>query len=294
MELRQIRYFLKAKELLNFTEAANSLFISQSTLSQQIKQLEIELDVLLFNRIGKRIALTEAGEMFAEHAVQSLNKANDGFLAMKDLNNLKTGKIIIGVTYGIRSFLTPALIEFSKKYPDIQVQVIFGISDELFEKLNQLELDFVLSFRESMDEEHFNYTYLFSSPMTFVTSDKSLIEGKETITLEEIAKMPLALPAKGFSTTKFINKIFTTSKLSPKISIEINDIQILLDIVKTGNWHTVLAQTTVSDVKELHAVPIAGESMTRSAMIISLKDVYEKKAVKVFCDILQKINSKES
>ena len=57
MELRQLRYFIKAKELLNFTEAARILNISQSTLSQQIKQLEDELGVLLFNRIGKRIIL---------------------------------------------------------------------------------------------------------------------------------------------------------------------------------------------------------------------------------------------
>jgi LysR family cyn operon transcriptional activator len=60
MELRQLKYFLKAKELLNFTEAAEQLNISQSTLSQQIKQLEDELDIPLFNRIGKRVTLTEA------------------------------------------------------------------------------------------------------------------------------------------------------------------------------------------------------------------------------------------
>jgi LysR family cyn operon transcriptional activator len=68
MELRQLKYFLKAKELLNFTEAAEQLNISQSTLSQQIKQLEDELDIPLFNRIGKRVTLTEAGALFADFA----------------------------------------------------------------------------------------------------------------------------------------------------------------------------------------------------------------------------------
>ena len=92
MELRQIKYFLKAKELLNFTEAAKILNISQSTLSQQVKQLENELDVPLFNRIGKRIVLTEAGELFSEYARQSLNKSNEGLLLLKDLNNINTGK----------------------------------------------------------------------------------------------------------------------------------------------------------------------------------------------------------
>ena len=64
MELRQLKYFKEACELQNFSEAARVLHISQSTLSQQIKQLEDELDVLLFDRIGKRIVPTEAGLAF--------------------------------------------------------------------------------------------------------------------------------------------------------------------------------------------------------------------------------------
>lgn len=113
MELRQLKYFLKAKELLNFTEAASALFISQSTLSQQIKQLEDELQVPLFNRIGKRITLTEAGDLFSVYAQQSVNKATDGFELLKDLNNLETGKVAIGVTYALRHVVTKALIVFS-------------------------------------------------------------------------------------------------------------------------------------------------------------------------------------
>ena len=102
MELRQLRYFLKAKELLNFTEAATTLNISQSTLSQQIKQLEDELSVPLFNRIGKRITLTEAGDLFSEYALQSINRANEGLLLLKDIKNLNTGRITIGVIYYMR------------------------------------------------------------------------------------------------------------------------------------------------------------------------------------------------
>src|ERR1043166_2311294 len=109
MELRQLRYFLKAKELLNFTEAAKMLNISQSTLSHQIKQLENELKTPLFNRMGKRITLTEAGELFSEYAMQSINKANEGLLLLKDLNNLVTGKIIIGVIYSMRILFTRTL-----------------------------------------------------------------------------------------------------------------------------------------------------------------------------------------
>ena len=71
MELRQLKYFKEACELQNFSEAARVLHISQSTLSQQIKQLEDELDVLLFDRIGKRIVPTEAGLAFLPYAVRA-------------------------------------------------------------------------------------------------------------------------------------------------------------------------------------------------------------------------------
>lgn len=75
MELRQLRYFLKAAETLNFTDAAKQMYITQSTLSQQIKQLETELNVLLFDRIGKKVFLTEAGNEFLPFAKQTVGDA---------------------------------------------------------------------------------------------------------------------------------------------------------------------------------------------------------------------------
>ena len=68
MELRQLRYFLKVAELLSFSEAAKNLFITQSTLSQQIKQLETELDTMLFERNSHEVSLTEAGEKLVRYA----------------------------------------------------------------------------------------------------------------------------------------------------------------------------------------------------------------------------------
>jgi len=285
MELRQLKYFLKAKEFLNFTEAANTLHISQSTLSQQIKQLEDELDVLLFNRIGKRITLTEAGELFAEYALQCVNLANDGFLLLKDLNNLHTGKISIGVTYGLRNLLTKALIQFAEKFPKINVQIFFGTSNELIEKLNHFQLDFVLTFNETTKEQDFKYQTLFNSPMTLVTSKKSILANKTSITLKEIAELPLVIPASGYSTIQFMNEAFRKNNLKPNIRIEINDVPTIFELVKIGNWHTFMSEASVND-KDLCTIPIKGKSMSRTAMIISLKNAYEKKAVKKFYELL--------
>ncbi|AXB57337.1 LysR family transcriptional regulator [Flavobacterium fluviale] len=287
MELRQLKYFLKAKELLNFTEAAAQMNISQSTLSQQIKQLEEELRQPLFNRIGKRIILTEAGSLFAGFAQQSVKKANDGLQLLNDLNDLSDGKISIGVTYALRNVLAQAVISFSQQYPKIKFQIVFGTSRELIEKLNRFELDFVLTFEDNGEGGHFNYKKLFTSPMTLVTAADSDLKSKVSITLEEIVKLSLALPSSGYNTTQFINEAFSKKNLKPVIGIEINDIPTLLEIVKTGRWHTILTQTTVKKEPGLSAIPIEGKDMIRTAVIISIKEAYEKKSVTTFLEMLK-------
>jgi LysR family cyn operon transcriptional activator len=285
MELRQLRYFIKAKELLNFTEAAKTLNISQSTLSQQIKQLEAELDVLLFDRIGKRIVLTEAGELFSEYAAQSINRANEGLLLLKDLNNLNTGKITVGVIYSMRIPFAKALIQFSKQYPNIKIQAVFGTTKDLLENLDSNRFDFVLSFPEKTRYPHLKYQTLLTSHMVLVTSKKSPIAHKRSISLKEVASLPLALPFSGYSTIQFFVESFGQKKLRPNICMEINDIPTLFEIVKTGHWHTILSETSVND-PQVVGIPIEGKNMKRTIMIISLKEAYEKKAVKKFYEML--------
>ncbi len=286
MELRQLKYFLKAKELLNFTEAANSLNISQSTLSQQIKQLENEVHVPLFHRIGKRVTLTEAGALFAVYARESINRAEDGLLLLKDLSNLNKGKMAIGVTDGLRNHLMSALQLFSKQFTQIKIQIVFGTSKELLEKLKNFELDFVLTFHDNQYEKTFVYQDLFSSPMTLVVSAKSEFTQRKSVSIEEIGCIPLALPSLEYSTTQFICNSFIKKGIQPNIAIEINDVATILELVSTDQYSTILAQTTVSPTSKLITIPIKGKDMIRKAMIISLEGTYEKRAVGEFYKLL--------
>lgn len=285
MELRQLKYFLKAKDLLNFTEAARALNISQSTLSQQIKQLEDELNVPLFNRIGKRITLTEAGYLFSEYALQSINRASEGLLLLQDLKNLNTGKITIGVIYSMRILFAKILVEFAKQYPKIKIQVVFGTTKDLLEKLNLHQFDFILTFHEQSREPHLKYQTLLKANMVLVTAAHSSLAPKKNISLQEVAGLPLALPFSGNNTIQFFEDSFGQKNLTPNICMEINDIPTLFEIVKTGHWHTILSETSVND-PDVVGIPIDGKNMRRTIMIISLKDAYEKKAVKKFYEML--------
>jgi LysR family transcriptional regulator, cyn operon transcriptional activator len=285
MELRQLKYFLKAKELLNFTEAATALNISQSTLSQQIKQLEDELSVPLFNRIGKRITLTEAGNLFGEYALQSINRANEGLLLLRDLKNLNTGKITIGVIYSMRILFAKILVQFASQYPNIKIQVVFGTTKDLLERLNLHHFDFILTFHEELREPHLKYQTLLKANMVLVTAKGSSLAQKATISLNEVAELPLALPFSGNNSIQFFEESFGQKNLVPNICMEINDIPTLFEIVKTGHWHTILSETSVND-PDVVGIPIDGKNMRRTIMIISLREAYEKKAVTKFYEML--------
>lgn len=286
MELRQLRYFLKAGELLNFTEAAKAVHISQSTLSQQIKQLEDELGTPLFDRIGKRVILTEAGRHFTTYAHQTVASATSGLQILQDLAGLQTGELIIGVTFALRALLTPTLITFSNTYPGIKVKVIFGTSDELLEKLSVAQLDFVLAFHEKELKDPFFSHALFESRLALVVSSQSPLYTRTSITLPEISQLPLALPVQGYSTRQFLDHEFEKTDRPAHIQIEINDIPTLFELVRTGHWNTILLMATVSGQANLKAIPIEGKEMNIKARIIWLNMSYHKKAAVHFSDLL--------
>ena len=113
MELRQLKYFVKVAELLSFSKAAKALYITQSTLSQQIKQLEDELDMALFFRNNHKVTLTEAGETFLEGAKKTLADADDNKAKIMDLASGHRGTLNIGVTHSFGSILTESCLKSS-------------------------------------------------------------------------------------------------------------------------------------------------------------------------------------
>ena len=114
-----IIFFLSASISDRDAIAAQECFVVQSTLSQQSRQLEDDLGVQLFERIGKKVSLTEAGRQFLPFARQTLEYAEQGRQQLQDMEGLKTGKLRIGATYGLSVLLTKTMQRFCPQYPDI-------------------------------------------------------------------------------------------------------------------------------------------------------------------------------
>ncbi|WP_413512178.1 LysR substrate-binding domain-containing protein [Myroides odoratus] len=293
MELRQLKYFLKAKELLNFTEAAKELYITQSTLSQQIKQLEEELGIPLFDRIGKRISITEAGKLFATYAEKSLQASNDGKLILQDLKQVNTGTLNIGLTWGLKSIVINAVSNFIAQFPKIKLQITFGTTTELIDALVKQDIDFALTFYEGKHSDELVYEPIMTSDMAVIVSKESPLATKKGVTFKEIEQLTLALPVKGFSTRDFLDRQFEKYKIHPTITIEVNHTPTIVDLIRTGAFQTILTLATVHGEKELCAIPIRGTNMKREAVTIRLKDSYQKKATTYFIDLLKAENKEE-
>ncbi|WP_316811263.1 LysR substrate-binding domain-containing protein [Pedobacter heparinus] len=288
MEIRQLNYFIKAAEMLHFTDAAAACFVTQSTLSQQIKQLEEELGMLLFDRVGKQVRLTEAGNVFLQHARQIVLDVKKSRQAILELNNLVTGDLKIGVTYAFSSMLLPALAPFSAKYPGIRIVVEYGTAGELEHKLKQAELDVILAFHDQTDNDNVSLEmeHLFSSRISMVVSARHPLARLKKISLNELAKVELILPSKGFSSRDLLNELFRKRKLSPLIKIEMNDVHSLLSMVDDGNWATIINEKAIITWENLVAIPISGKEYYKQAFILWQKGVYRKKSATLFVDEL--------
>lgn len=290
MELRQLNYFKAACELRNFSEAARVLNISQSTLSQQIKQLEEELGVLLFDRIGKRIIPTEAGMSFLPYAQKTIQDATDGKQMIRDLKGIRTGQLHVGVTYSMISLMIPALEQFTQSYPEIRIHVTQGTSEELLQLLDSHELDLLLSFKPQAMSNDLETVPLFLSELYFVVHHSHRLASLSSITLKRLAETPLILPERGFATRKKIEELRRKYRLSLAVGIEMNDVHTILHLLRGGYWGTILTQAAVANEPDLVQIPIlCAEPLTSPGYLFWPQGSYRKRAASAFADCLLRV-----
>lgn len=285
MELRQLKYFAKAAETLNFSDAAKALNIAQSSLSQQIKQLEDELGVQLFLRNSHSIRLTEAGELMLPHALRTIHDAEACTDRIHDLRQLLTGTLNIGVTHSFSPILTETVVSFMKLYPRIKLNVIYKPMGELMELLAKRELDFVLAFKPNQTMPDVESHILFQNSLSAVVNAGHPLARKEKVTLTELEHYDLALPSKGLQARNAFDSVITPYN-NFHIRLELNEVNILLRLIRQTNLVTVLAEDSIFNAHEVKAVPLDVPDNEMVGCVHILKDTYHKHSIKEFIRLL--------
>ena len=286
MEIRQLKYFLKLTETLNFSEASRELYITQSTLSQQISNLERELDQQLFLRNSHEVVLTEAGQLLIPMARESIHAVDNCLQRMQDLKQLQTGQLNIGVTYSFSSIMAETMIDFLKQYPKVKLNVCYSSMAELIDKLLRHELDFVLAFKPSERNERIESQVLFNNRLAAIVNDHHTLANEKSITLEQLERYCLALPAKGLQARNAFDKVIGHTDHHYRIKVEINTVGLLFKLVSQTKYVTVLSESTVIDEPGLRAIPIDVPGNDMEGCIHTLKNGYLKVSAKAFIHLL--------
>lgn len=285
MELRQLKYFAKVAETLNFSEAAKMLCITQSTLSQQIKQLENELDTPLLIRSSHKVTLSEAGELILPHVRRVIYEAESCADRINDLNRLASGSLSIGVTYSFSPILTETLLLFMKQYPKIRLNIYYKPMNELMELLKERVVDFVLAFKPTRSIEGVESHILFQNYLAAIVSEHHPLASKERVTVAELRTYDLALPSKGLQARNTFDNIISAHD-PLRVRIELNEVNILLKLIRQSMLVTVLAEATIHNETGVKAVPLDIPENEMAGCVHILKDTYRKKSMQEFIRML--------
>lgn len=291
MELRQLRYFVKTAETLNFSEAARALFVTQSTLSQQIRQLEEEMGTELFQRDSHSVSLTESGEHLLPIAKHTLQDAEDCYTQISDLKQMLSGVLNIGITYTFAPVLTETVGEFTKQYPGVKLNIICQTMAALLEMLKRREVDFVLCFRPNVVDDEIESHALFDNQLSVILSKEHPLAGRESLSLDDIRPQRIAMPARETQARNAFDSMFPGELQRLDVQVEINEVNVLLDLIRATQMITFLSEATLYQKGGLKAIPLEASNTQMEGCVHTLKKVYRKRAADEFIRILSQSNA---
>lgn len=291
MEFRQLRYFVKVAELRSFSEASKSLFVSQSTLSQQIKQLEDELGVDLLVRDSRHVSLSDYGEQYLPYAKQVLKDVDASAERMKDVRGLNIGTLNVGATYTFCPLLADTVRDFMKRYPGIKLKVYCRSMENLMEMLEHGQLDVALSYKPLQSYDDIDSHILFNSKLCVIAGKDNPVAQMKKIRLAELERLQLALPANGLQARNAFDSLLYGQNFKYDVRLEVNDLNILLNMVSRTNLVTLLSEATVRGNKDFVAIELDHPHSEMEGSFHLLKGTYCKNATKEFIKFLIENNS---
>lgn len=287
MELRQLKYFVTVAKTLNFSDAARKLFITQGTLSQQIKQLEDEMGFQLLSRTSHSVTLTEAGEELLPIAKKTIEESENCRKKMNELRGALTGSLSIGVTHSFSMLLGGTIRDFMKKHPGVKLKIYYKTATELSEMLQDGDLDLFLAFKPAQLSDNIEAETLFPSRLSVVMRKDHPLATKKEISLEELKSQSIALPGSGLQARKNFERFVNLDTRDMDVRIELNDPIMILDILQSSDMVSILSSFAIYYRSNLVAVPIEGVTRVMEGCVHQLKNGYRKKSASVFIDMLR-------
>lgn len=249
MELRNINTFLKVAGTQNFSKAAEQLGYSQSAVTVQIRQLEDELQTQLFERIGKRVYLTEKGQEFVAYA-NDIMRVTDNARYFARQNNVLEGTLRIGGVESICTALLPdLLLKFYEICPNVQVTIKSGATDELMEMAKSNEIDFVYTLDKKILGKEWTRAVITEEEIVFVTLADKINHSSHKTSIQQLIEKPFILTERGAAYQYELERLLSEKDLEINPILEIGNTETIINLLKKGMGISFLPKFTVQ--KEL-------------------------------------------
>jgi LysR family nitrogen assimilation transcriptional regulator len=250
MNLTQLRTFVRVAEMGSFSKAAIELDVAQPALSRQVRLLETDLHVALLQRTGRGVLLTDAGKRLFEHAVGILQLVAR---AREDLGSNRdeaTGRIVVGLPPSIGRMLTVPLVDqFKRSMPKARLAIVEGLSAHIVEWISTGRVDLGLIHNPDANPS-IETTHVLDEPLCLVSAGKAGGRGESgrkaaPMPFTELVTMPLVVPEQTHAIRRLLETQAALAGLKLNIAYEVSSVTSILELVRHGHGHAVLAPSAV-------------------------------------------------
>ena len=284
---RSLQYLIAIAEHGSYTRAAEALYVSQPTLSQQIKQLEESLKSPLLDRSGRTVRLTDAGEVYLQHARRAWGELDAGTRAIHDVLNLSRGSLRLGWT-PITDHLTCCLLEnFNSRYPGITLSTLEMPADDIEVAVAEDRIDIGIAFSRPTSSdgrgESIDTRMLFEETLCMAVGNAHPRAGqKERVSSKEFEKESLVVLNSDFALRRIVDQYCRDNDIAPQIAIETDSVSVIIELVQTGPLATILPKSIIRTQCGLYSIVLAPVMPNKAITLISRKGGYKSPACETF------------
>ncbi|AJE04318.1 LysR family transcriptional regulator [Geobacter pickeringii] len=285
MDLRQLRFFVEIARHGNFTKAAEQLHVAQPAVSMAIKKLEEELDLVLFSRQERKVALTAEGKIFLAHARRVLAEVKAAEMEMGELHGLSKGEVRVGIPPMLSAYYFPDIIrDFVRRYPNLHLSVYGEGAWRIQKMIEQGELDMGVIAAGIYPENLEVRRFLREEVVVCVPKGHSFA-GRKAVSFDEFMQQPLVFYKEGYYIRELIFDVTKGTGIAPNIVFETNLFSLVKSLVRNGLGISTFLRMVVSNDEDLRAVSF-DPPLYLDLLIAWKKLGYLSRANRAFVDFL--------
>lgn len=292
MELRQLKTFVTVARLLSFNRAAETLNYAQSTVSSQIKLLEEELGLPLFDRLGKRILLTEAGHMLLQYSQKMLTLEKETLAKVSGLEE-PHGSISIRMPQSIGTYYLPSILsKFQNSFPRVGFDISTCAYEVLLNELRTGIIDVAFLLADSVPFSELKTELLGVEPLVVVSSSNHPITKQDNFHIRNLADQTIFLPKHDCSYKMIFEQILTEEQVAPVTFIELNSLEAIKQCILKGLGVAMIPLMAVNkeiEQKEMTILPWPEEKLETAILMIWHKEKWLSPTLQAFMNTVKEV-----